>query len=375
MVRGLANSSGTTHIVVPLAEEQAAMGHAVSVYHVAKGSEPPVLPDAGSVDSRCFPETVPTTHAGVSLQAFRALSRQVRGFDVVHVHAVWNLPSAAAMRAALRAGVPCMVAPQGSIEPWAYRQGHWLRRLYARRVEIPLIDRVARLQALTDTEQAQFRAFGLRPPAVVVPNGVSIEWLRDDEPGRVPGQAGTVRMLFLSRLHPKKNVETLLRAFAAQLGGVDAELVIAGDDAGSGHGASLRRLAGALGLTGRCRFVGEVRGEDKRRLLREADLYVLPSHSEGLPVAVLEAMACARPVLVTPGCNLPGVCSEQAGWIVDADVDGVRRGLAEALAARDEWPERGRRGRALVERTFTWPRIARRLVTTYETMIAEKQDT
>lgn len=375
IIRGLANSSGTTHIVVPLAEAQARLGHRVVVFFVRKGDRPAVVPDEALVESACFDETISTEHIGFSMDFARTLSRRIREFDVVHVHAVWNFTTWWAMRVATRNGVPCMVAPQGSLEPWAFRYGHPLRRLYARFAEMPLLSRVTRLQALSRTEAAQFRAFGLSTTAATIPNGVAEDWLDDEAiAGSIDrGRSGEDRtILFLSRLHPKKGVDILLRAFAR----LDRDanglgLHIAGDDAGSGYGRAMRELAVELGIDERVTFLGEVQGTKKRKILQAADLYVLPSHSEGLPVAVLEAMACGLPVLITPGCNLPEVAERDAGLIVEPAPDAVARGIRSLLSEGEGLKQRGERGRALVREKFTWPRIADEAIAAYHGMIAE----
>lgn len=349
----------------------------MSVFHVRKGDRAAIVPDETLVENRCFDESVRSEHVGFSIGFARALSRRVREFDLIHVHAIWNFTTWWAMRMALKHGVPCIVAPQGSLEPWAFRHGHPLRRYYARLCEKPLLSRVTRLQALTRTEAIQFREFGLSTPTVTIPNGVANDWLREDEADKSIDRirdADGQTVLFLSRLHPKKGVDVLLRAFARvsrELDGV--ALVIAGSDAGSGYGQSMRDLATELGIDDRVTFLGEVQGAEKRKVFRSADLFVLPSHSEGLPVAVLEAMACSLPVVITPGCNLPEVAEREAGLIVDPTPASVAEGIRSILTEREGLKQRGKRGKALVRATFTWPEIASQTLTVYEEMIAERK--
>lgn len=289
VIRGLANSSGTTHIVVPLSEEQARLGCEVTVLHVRKGAQPPVLPDPNLVASHCFPATLPLDNPGVSWGFARALSARIHTFDVAHT------------------------------------------------------------------------------------NGVTADWLdgeRSPLAARLNLPPGSPTLLFLSRIHPKKGLDLLLRAFAAaatDLPGV--VLVVAGSDAGSGYGEQMRALAGELGLGERCRFIGEVRGAEKRAVLTGADAYVLASHSEGLPVAVVEAMASALPVLITPGCNLPEVVTADAGLIVEPQVDAVAAGLRTLFADPARMRAWGMQGRALVRERFTWPQIARNTLAVYQDMI------
>src|SRR5262249_3176807 len=113
------------------------------------------------------------------------------------------------------------------------------------------------------------------------------------------------RVLFLSRLHPKKGLDMLLEAWAA-LSGLrrEWELIIAGPEQG-GYAATIDGLILRLGLADSVRRVGKVGHESKLRLLRSADLFVLPSRSEGFTSAILEAMVMGRPVIATRSCNFP----------------------------------------------------------------------
>ncbi len=252
VVRGLANSSGTTHIVVPLAEEQARQGARVSVYYVAKGREAPVLPDPALVESHCFAQSLPGSNPGFSFSFARAMRANAGSFDIVHAHAVWNFCTYWTMRAAYEAHVPYVVAPQGSFEPWALAQSAMKKRLLGPLTEVPLFNRAAALQALTETEAVQFRRYGLTAPAVVVPNGVDpAKFDRCAPPlARQLGLApGTATLLFMSRLHPKKGLDILLAAFALIAVALPRlTLVVAGNDAGSGYADELKRLAAALGI-------------------------------------------------------------------------------------------------------------------------------
>lgn len=372
VIRGLTNSSGTTHIVGPLAEEQARLGHDVSVYFVEKPPFEAVVPTHERVEVRSFPVTMLRGHPGVSVPFARAIDQNIRTFDIVHVHAVWNFPSFYAMRAALRAGVPFIVAPQGSLEPWALAAGSRARRAYAAHIEGPLIRRASGMQALTENEARQFEHFGFRGPISIVPNGVSADWLALERASLVEELnlgPGSRTVLFLSRVHKKKGLSVLLNAFAAFAAGDSTTfLIVAGDDAGSGHLEEIQRLAHDLKIAERCRFIGEVSGFQKRRILAGADVFALTSHSEGLPIALLEAMAAGLPVVATTGCNLPEIQSYDAGRVVDPKPDAVAAALREMLARPDDLRRQGENGRRLVAAKFTWPRIASNTIAAYAPM-------
>ncbi len=374
MIRGLANSSGTTHIVGPLSEEMARQGCKVSVFHVQKGTEPAVEPDPSLVESCRFALSLPFNNPGVSAEFWRALKSRIADFDVVHVHAVWNFPTWTAMRLARRAGVPYVVAPQGSFAPWALTENRWGKRVYGHLTELPLLKRADCLQALTETEKAQFREAGLSGPVEVVPNGVDVTHF-DLEAAPLREQLGLgtnqKTLLFLSRLHPKKGLDILIDAFARLCRTRDdVTLVIAGHDAGNGFEGRVRSWIEERGLSDRCRLIGEVRDEAKYRTFRGADAFVLPSYSEGLPVAALEAMAARLPVVLTHRCNLPEVAHAGAGWVTEPNAGA----LAEALLALFQDPaaaaEAGANGRRLAEERFSWPGVAKRLLEIYRGLVA-----
>ncbi|MCB1633229.1 MAG: glycosyltransferase [Xanthomonadales bacterium] len=378
MIRGLANSSGTTHIVNPLAEAQATLGHSVSVLYVDKPPHAAVQPDQSRVRSREFMLTLPLNNPGVSLSLARALPGAVRAADVVHVHAIWNFPTWWAMRCARAAGTPYIVAPQGSFDPWALRQNALGKRLYGALTEIPLLRRANCLQALSQKEAAQFRAGGLSGPIEVIPNGIPSKMFAASAEQRslatcLDLPTGSRTLLFLSRVHPKKGLDLLLNAFAQLASRYPyVYLVIAGHDAGSGYKTQMEALAASLGVAERCRFIGEVVGDTKRECLQGADAWALISHSEGLPVAALEALGAGLPCVLSDECNLPEVGDHGAGWVVNPDVEAATDALSELLANPAEARARGDRARQLVAERFTWDRIAEQTINVYERMVDDR---
>ncbi|MBK8066815.1 MAG: glycosyltransferase [Rhodanobacteraceae bacterium] len=371
----MANSSGTTHIVLPLAEAQGRLGMKVSVAHVEKPNCASLAPDSRWAENLKYPLSVPLNNPGISWALARRLPREVAKADLVHVHAIWNFPSWWAMRCAYKASKPYVVAPQGSLDSWALRQNRLGKKLYGALTEWPLLQSAAGLQALTLKEAAQFREAGLRAPATIIPNGVSRgETLRPRNTGGLARELGLPLgsrvLLFLSRVHEKKGLDILLRAFQ-MIARTHPELylVVAGDDAGSGYRAEMEELARGLDLAARCRFIGEVSGAGKGEALAGADGFALISRSEGLPVAALEALAAGLPAVISSECNLPEVAERSAGWVVAPDVRPAALALIELFANLDHANERGIRARAMVAERFTWDKIAAQTGAVYKDIL------
>jgi glycosyltransferase involved in cell wall biosynthesis len=358
---------------VNLSEEQARQGADVTVLTVETGAEPWVRPSTSLVTSKCFPMTLPLRNPGISIQFARELRKNINTFDFAHIHAIWNFPTYYTMRSAFAGDVPYMVAPQGSLEPWALKQNRWGKRFYGLLTEKPLLKRATCLQAVSSVEANQIKSFGIKAPTVIIPNGVDASLLERKAATPLTAKLGLgdsqKTLLYLSRLHPKKGVDMLIRAFSRIPESERLTLVVGGSDAGSGFGTKLKELAHELGVGSRCLFVGEVKGGEKHEMLLGADFFALPSHSEGLPVAVIEAMASGLPVLITPGCNLPEVEEWRAGRILLPEVCEFAQGLLETVRDPERAREMGLAGRRLVKAKFTWERIARETLGIYQAAV------
>ena len=217
------------------------------------------------------------------------------------------------------------------------------------------------------------RALGLRNPIAVIPNGVD----GGTQPFQESPPAGERRLLFLGRLHPKKNLVNLIRAWGRVRDGVPAAggwtLVIAGWDDG-GHEAELKRMVAESGMNASVCFAGPLHGKEKERMLAAVQGFVLPSLSEGLPVAVLEAWAAGLPVLKTRACNLPEGFAAGAALETGTAEESLVASLGRfvSLSAEDR-RVMGERGRELVAGKFSWHAIAGRFAELYVSLAEGKE--
>jgi glycosyltransferase involved in cell wall biosynthesis len=286
--------------------------------------------------------------------------------DVIHGHGFYVYPNWAIGGLARGYHKPLVYHPHGMFDPWILGRSRWKKRPVHFLFENRNMRECRLWRALTNKEADQIRGLGFKAPIVVAPNGVRLEdYDVVPPPGtppqlKLPERVRNKRCLaFMARLHPKKGLSLLLPAWAGLAERhKDWELVIAGPDEG-GYLATVKSLIRELGLESSTTLTGTVTGGAKLELLRMADLFILPSFSEGLPVTVLEAMACRVPVIATLESNLPELETEGGGWLCHAEVDSVQWTLSRALAASEtERKSRGQTARALVERRYTWPAIA-----------------
>lgn len=175
-------------------------------------------------------------------------------------------------------------------------------------------------------------------------------------------------VLIVGHLSEVKGYPTFLRAAAIVASVLDdcAFVALGGERTDSGYGAVLERLAADLGIRSRVHFLGW--RQDVAEILNAADIVVLPSLAEGLPLAILEAMACARPVIATGVGGIPqAVLDGQTGLLVPPDdPDALSRAMLRLMQDRDLARRFGEEGRRHVEREFSRERFVARIQTLYD---------
>jgi glycosyltransferase involved in cell wall biosynthesis len=250
------------------------------------------------------------------------------------------------------------------LTPWALAKSRFRKAAFWRLFQARSVQDADLLHATARSEYDDLRRLGLRQPICLLPNGVTIP----DLPADSKAQGGQT-LLYFGRLDPKKGVDILLRVWQRlQRRRPDWRLEIVGP-CDSEYGSRLQRMASQLGLD-RVRFAGPLYGGEKWRALRNADLFVLPSHSENFGIAVAEALASGTPVVVSRGTPWEGVVSHSAGWWIGNCQQELEDGLAEAMSTSTEIRRAmGRRGRLWMEREFSWETVARRMVETYRWLI------
>ena len=292
------------------------------------------------------------------------LNREVAAWDLVHVHGVFSHSSVAAGRACRRAGVPYIVRPLGSLNPWALgRKAFRKRVLYWAGVRAMLSGAAALHYTTLDEQRRAEEALGPLP-GFVVPLGVD-EAVVDGEVVP-PGGRGRY-VLALTRLHPVKNLEALIDAFADAGPASDGwQLVIAG----SGDPRYQAELAARAQPHGnRVRFEGWIDGDAKASLLARASIFALPSHTENFGAGLLEALARGVPALVSRSINIAAdVDQAGAGWIVPNDSASLAGALRHAIADDRDRAERSIAARAFARR-FVWSAVSAALISAYAAVV------
>ena len=309
----------------------------------------------------------------------RFLDAEIARFDLVHIHELWNYGGYAASRAARRHGVPYVLTVHGELDKWALRQKAVKKWVYMKGVQGRVLRSADALHAIVRAEADRITALGFRTPVFVAPNGVAPDLLNTFDRAdsskllvRHPELSGKHVILFLGRLHAKKGLDVLAGSFvtiAQELW--DATLLVAGPDQDGSRGR-MEAVLQTAGVLERVVFTGMLTADDKLAAFAVADLFVLPSYSEGFSVAVLEALAAGLPVVISEACNFPEVAEIEAGFVVPAEDAAVAGAIRSLLADEPLRTRMGANGRRLIEKCYTWPAIAETVASRYRMLIGTK---
>ena len=278
--------------------------------------------------------------------------------DVIYQNGVWTTATRTIRKyARANAGVKHIVAPRGMLDDWAISNGSKLKALLYKSMVFQPLREISSFHALNESEK---RAIASRFPnnIIVSPNGV-------ERVGGLSNRNGHSfrEWLFIGRIHPKKGLRELIGALSLLHEDPDFELdvrlKIAGWVDDSDYDKQLRIMVHESGLDDCVEFVGEAYGNDKHKLLSQCSVFILPSFSEGLPMAILEAWKYAMITLITEECNLPTAFSKEAAFQIHTDVKTLSKELAEFMSTKSLRKELiAINGRQLMENEFNWDSIA-----------------
>lgn len=272
---------------------------------------------------------------------------------------IWSPANHYFAKVARKRGVPYIASPRSMLDPWALEHKPLRKRIawfsYARHD----VSHSTFIHATSDLEASHLESLNIVVPVYVIPHGIDMPPAALCATDRVATEKSKKRVLFLSRLHPKKGLEDLLLAFGA-INREEWELVVVG----SGHAsyeARLRQLAATLPCFKDVHFAGEATDREKWAWYQSADLFVLPSYSENFGLVIAESLAAGVPVLTTTATPWGALITRKCGWCVLPGPSKLREALSEAMMLSDATlKSMGARGRNWMLERFSWGAVAAR---------------
>lgn len=351
---------------------QAAMGHSVSI--VSTGASSENILGLNGVKVSLFPYSLFYWRFSPSLG--RALPGLINESDIIHIHTIWEYPTYAAAKACRKLSKPYILRPCGMLDRWSLSQSAWKKKLYLRLIASSVITDAAAIHFTSEEEKINSLVAGNEKRGVVIPLGLP-ESTYQDLPGpeafirRFPDLRGKRILLFLSRLHYKKQPDVVIKAFH-KISAMDDRLVLV--IAGSGdyqYLSELQTLARELGISDRVIFTGLLNAIAVREAMCAAYIFVLPSLQENFGIAVAEAMAAGCPVIVSEQVNLAAeIRSANAGIVCKSDIEETAAAMQRLINDNKLRTDMGANGRELILNKFTWAKIAIDMISVYQKILS-----
>lgn len=325
----------------------------------------------GLVQIRYFPSSL-RTFWPVSLPMARALARDISTFDIVHIHSLYLFHGAVTAHYCRKYNVPYLMRPHGTLDPYIYNRHRSRKNLYEWLIERRNLSGAAAIHFTSEEERQLAQPYLSHLRGVVVPLGINLEdytafpakgTFRD----RYPRIGDSKIVLYLGRLNFKKGLDILVEAIS-DIVRTDRKvhLVIAGLD-NIGYGRKVKGWVDACEIGDKVTFTGLLLGQDKLAAFRDADVFALPSHSENFGIAVVEAMACGLPVVISDRVNIwQEVKRAGAGTVTSLDPDEVAKAILELVSNQNMRHAAGEAGRRLVAEKYQWDEVASQLERVYE---------
>ena len=357
-------NGGPPRVIAGLAAAQQAAGHTVAL----ASADPVGLESLSAFLSEYFDPLPPRIRIPPPFLP-GPLRTVLRGADVAHLHGIWPIITLQASRVCRALGVPYVLSPHGSLHRGALGEKRLKKLLGMYGLGFGRMIRQAAALHVLNAEEADGAPRWLLPKRVAtLPNGIfGARFAVPPTPGAfratVPALGAAPYVLFLSRVHPGKGCDLLAEAFGAVARAhPQVHLVVAGRD----QGGQTFFEAGARrhGYGDRLHLVGELAGARKDAAFTDAALFVLPSRHEGFSMAITEALAWGRPVVITDTCHFPAVAEVDAGRIVPCSSPEIAREI-NALLANPDAVEMGLRGRKLVLERYRWEVIGAEMEAVY----------
>ncbi len=358
-------ASGPSYSVTRLCEAISAKGEDVALH---------VLEPVPEIPSKTYKihahQALPLVpRLGVSFHMQKALAESAKTAQIMHNHSLWMMPNIYPGKAVNNTKCRLIISPRGTLSGYALNRSKWLKKAVWAFGQGDTLKKAMCIHATAEIEFHEIRQKGLGAPVAIIPNGINVpEEQKQSRPANNPK-----RLLFLGRIHPKKGVDMLLKAWAdVEKLYPEWELHIVGPD-NEGYLSQMQALSRELNVK-KVVFPGPIYGNEKDRIYFSADLFVLPTHSENFGLTVAEALAHGVPAIVTKGAPWAGLEINNCGWWIDIGKESLTECLREAMSKTDnELSAMGEQGRAWMKRDFSWEQIGEMMHKTYEWVLGGGQ--
>lgn len=350
-------SGGTTAYMQLLTKE---LGQLVEFHVVSHVSENPVVME------QCMVHYISPMCMPIEMKSQWIFLLNEIHPDVVHVNCCWMPACAFLQKWAQTLGYRVVLTPHGMLEPWIMARHYWSKKVPALLLyQKSAVVKADVLHATAKSEKENLLKLGYNDRIKVIANGIDVEGIEMKSSWK-----HNKEILFLSRIHVKKGINFLLEAVTQLKEQMEGYVIRIAGEGDATYIEELKQLSTRLGISQLIIFEGGVYGNRKWELFRQADLFILPTHSENFGIVVAEALASGTPVITTMGTPWSELESQHCGWWTEVGTEATVQALRNFLSlTEDELEVMGPNGRKLVEEKYSVHKVAKEFVDMYKSIL------
>ena len=287
-------------------------------------------------------------------------------FELIQIQSMWDFPYHKVMVEARRLGIPYIVTPRGMLEPWSLSQKKWKKKLAWWLYQRHDVQKSACVFTTAKMEAEHLSEVVFTTCKAVIPNGIET----DAYPCKTSVDGVKRQVLFLGRIHVKKGIELLLKAWKRiHSDYLDWQLLVVGNGEAE-YIHSLEMKVESLELKDSIKILPPVFGEAKIKVYQESALFCLPSYSENFGMVIAEAMSCGTPVITTTNCPWEILNKTSTGWCIDLNVGNLEKTLREAMRMdANALYNMGQKASKLIVDNFDYRSVTRKILRLYEWLL------
>ncbi len=289
----------------------------------------------------------------------KSLSEQ--SVDLIHLQHIWTPYISIMAKAVRKANIPYFITPRGMLEPWIMNRNPWKKKLAMALYQNKDIKQANILHATCEEEKQHIQELGYTNKIVVIPNGLDLTQVPEAKT-----EYGSKKIVFLSRIHPKKGIELLLDAWK----NMDTQGWLL-EIAGNGEPSYIEQINNLIikdNIKG-VQLVGAKYGDEKWAFLKSANLFILPTYSENFGIVVAEALSIGLPVITTTGTPWKELQTNNCGWWIDLNAKNLSQCIQVAIDTPiSTLKAMGENGQNLIRNKYDIKIIAKHLYSIYKTL-------
>lgn len=283
--------------------------------------------------------------------------------DLVHINGLWNYENSLFQKAAQKLKIKVIVSPHGMLEPYILKRNFLKKKVALFMYQDKALKNATAIHATASSELEQIKKLGYHNNSTIIPNGIETSLIPQKK--WELSESGTRNLLFLSRIHPKKGIDMLIKAMS-KLNSDKLKITIAGNGEDK-YINDLIQLSKDCNVDKQFDFIGPIYGDEKWDLYCKSDVFVLPTHSENFGIVVAEALYIGLPVLTTTGTPWEELETHKCGWWINLSEDNLVRCLHEIIDLDNEsLKEMGEQGVELIKNKYTIQSVTKAMYQFYQ---------